>query len=204
MAAGSKDANPKVEKILAGARAVFFEHGFGGATTDMVQQAAGVSKSTVYAYFPSKDALFIAVVRAECRKLIEGVHGERIQARTSRDTLSRVGLRLLETILAPSAMALLRIVIAEAPRFPDLGGTICEAGSAPMHQELADYLAEVSLQGDLRVDEPHKAARHFIAMVLHDAQMECLLGIRPTPNADQAREIVDAAVADFLRAYSPS
>jgi len=204
MAARSREANPKAEKILAGAGAVFFEHGFDGAAIDMVQQAAGVSKSTVYAYFPSKDALFIAVVRAECQKLIAGIHGGKIEARTPRDTLVRIGMRQFEAIFAPSVMALLRIVIAKASRFPNLGRMIREAGSAPLHQELADYLAEVSLRGELRVDEPHKAARHFIAMALHDVQMECLLGIRPTPDADEVREIVDAAVADFLRAYSPS
>jgi len=204
MTTSPEETNPKVEKILAGARQVFFQHGYGAATTDMVQQAAGVSKSTVYSYFPSKDTLFVAVVRAECRKLIEGVHGERIEARTPRETLLRMGLRLFETILDPAGLALLRIVIAEAPRFPNLGDTIREAGSVPMHQELADYLAESAMRGELKIDEPHRAARHFIGMMLHDVQMECLLGIRATPDAGETREFVEAAVDDFLRAHSPS
>jgi len=204
MSTSSEESNPKIEKILAGARQVFFKHGFGAATTDMVQQAAGVSKSTVYSYFPSKDALFVAVVRAECQKLVAGMHGERTKAQTTRETLLRMGTRLFETILDPPVLALLRIVIAEAPRFPDLGKAIREAGAMPMQKELAEYLVEAGWHGDVRVDDPGKAARHFIGMVMHDVQMECLLGLRTTPAADETREIVEAAVDDFLRAHAPS
>lgn len=204
MTAIPEDANPKVEKILAGARQVFFKHGFGAATTDMVQQAAGVSKSTVYFYFPSKDALFVAVVRAECDKLIEDVHKERIKAHTTRETLLQMGLRLFQTVLEPSVLALLRIIIAEAPRFPALGRSISEAGVVPMQRELTEYLAEASLRGDIHVEEPDKAARHLIGMAMHDVQMACLLGTRPTPSAEEARENVEAAVDAFLRAYQLS
>jgi len=198
----TEETNPKVVKILAGAREIFFQHGFGAATTDMVQQAAGVSKSTVYSYFPSKDALFVAVVRAECGKLVEGVHRERIKAQTPRETLLHMGMRLFETILDPPVLSLLRIVIAEAPRFPDLGRTVREAGALPMLRELADYLGEATRRGDLQVDEPGSAARHFVGMALHDIHMECLLGMRPVPDEGESQAIVERAVEAFLRAYA--
>jgi len=204
MTDGPRDANPKVEKILAGARQVFFEHGFGSASTDMVQRAAGVSKSTVYSYFPSKDALFVAVVQAECKSLVDGIHGERIKARTIRETLLRVGEKLCESVLAPSVLALLRIVIAEAPRFPLLGVAIREAGALPLQRELTEYLVEAGWRRDASIAEPRSAARHFVGMVLHDVQMECLLGLRSPPGPGEIRDIVEAAVDDFLRAHPPS
>ena len=199
-----EDHNPKVEKILAGAREIFFRHGFGAATTDMVQRAAGVSKSTVYFYFPSKDALFVAVVRAECAKLIENIHRERVPARSPRETLLNIGLRLFETILAPPILALQRIVIAEAPRFPALGKAIRESGVIPMQKELADYLTEAAERGVLSIEDPGQAARYFLGMALHDIQMECLLGFRAAPDAEEMRAILDAAVAEFLRAHAPA
>jgi len=200
MASSPDDVNPKVERILAGARAIFFKHGFGAATTDMVQQAAGVSKSTVYSYFPSKDALFVATVRAECEKLVKAVHAERSKAHTVRETLMGMGTHLLETILEPSTLALMRITIAEAPRFPHLGRAIREAGALPMRRELAEYLAET----DLRIGDPVKAALHFIGMALHDVHMECLLCMRPPPDAEEIKAIVEDAVDAFLRAHASS
>jgi len=200
---GGREDNPKVEKILAGARQVFLQHGYGAATTDMVQQAAGVSKSTVYSYFPGKDALFAAVVQTECERLVGDVHRERVKAHTVRETLLRMGEKLFETILAPSVLALLRIVIAESPRFPHLGAAVREAGALPLQRELADYLVEASWHGELRAADTRAAARHFIGMVLHDVQMDCLLGQRPPPAAADTRTIVEAAVDAFLRAYAP-
>ncbi len=57
-------SNQKARTILQAARKVFLEHGFSAATTDMIQQQAGVSNSTVYAHYPTKEKLFIAVVEA--------------------------------------------------------------------------------------------------------------------------------------------
>ena len=202
--ANSDKPNPKVEKILSGARQVFFEHGFGAATTNMVQRAAGVSKSTVYFYFPSKDALFVAVVHAECQKLIESTRGKGLRAQTIRETLLHTGERLFDTILAPSVLTLLRIVIAETPRFPQLGAALREAGAASLQQELAQCLSEAGWSSGVRGADPLTAARRFIGMTLHDIQMDCLLGIRSLPLPGEAREIVETAIDDFLRTSSPS
>src|ERR1700752_3288490 len=122
------EQNAKAEQILAGARQVFLEHGFAAATTDMVQRAAGVSKSTVYAHFPGKDALFAAVIGAECQKLADRTRAERIKGKTVRETLIRIGTNLLETALSPPVIALYRIIVAEAARVPEAGAVLSDAG----------------------------------------------------------------------------
>ena len=200
--AGRPESNAKVEQILAGARRVFLEHGFGPATTDMVQQAAGVSKSTIYSYFPTKDALFVAVIRAECRKLVERTRAERVKGKTVRETLTRVGFRLFETALAPSGLALYRIVVAEAARFPEIGKAFYEAGPKLIQHEIAGYLTEAGQRGEIRIDDADAAADHFAALAAHLIQLRCLLGISAPPNASQTRKIVNAAVDVFLRAYA--
>ena len=48
-------------RILLAAERVFLAQGFSGATTDMIQVAANISKSTLYSYFPNKEILFEAV-----------------------------------------------------------------------------------------------------------------------------------------------
>lgn len=200
--ATSPDLNAKAEQILAAARQVFLEHGFSATTTDMVHQAAGVSKSTVYAHFPGKDALFIAVIRAECQRLLERTNAEQVKGKTVRETLTRIGARLLEVALAPSALALYRIVVAETPRFPNIGKVFHAVGPTLLQDELARYLAEADKRGDIRVRDPDTAASHFVAMVLSDIQLRCLLDITPPPSAAWIRKIVDAAVDAFMRAHA--
>ncbi|KOQ92535.1 TetR/AcrR family transcriptional regulator, partial [Pluralibacter gergoviae] len=63
---GTPAVSAKAQKVLAGAKSIFLARGYSAATTDMIQQAAGVSKSTVYAYYPNKEALFTAVVEQQC------------------------------------------------------------------------------------------------------------------------------------------
>lgn len=53
---------PKAERILDVAAEVFSERGFPGATIDEIVARAGTGKGTVYHHFPSKEALFLAVI----------------------------------------------------------------------------------------------------------------------------------------------
>ncbi|MFV2003524.1 MAG: TetR/AcrR family transcriptional regulator, partial [Paracoccaceae bacterium] len=58
----------KFEQVLAGACEVFLADGFEGASVDDIARVAGVSKATLYSYFPDKRALFIEVLRTECQR----------------------------------------------------------------------------------------------------------------------------------------
>src|SRR3546814_490726 len=71
----SNELNAKALTVLRAARNVFLTHGFSAATTDMIQREAGVSKSTVYAHYANKEALFTAVIEAECASFTKTVHG---------------------------------------------------------------------------------------------------------------------------------
>lgn len=198
----AQEFNPKVDQILAGARRVFLEHGFGAATTDMVQQAAGVSKSTMYAYFPNKDVLFSAVIRVECDKLLALTRAERVKGRTIRETLRLIGIRLLEVALDPSTIALYRIAVAETPRFAKIGEVCYATGPMAHKREVATCLAEAARRGEIQIDDPETAAHQFVGMVLFDILQRCLFGIDTPPKAGQIRRIVDAALDAFLRAYA--
>ena len=57
----------KYDQVVAGARAVFMSEGFEGASVDDIARAAGVSKATLYSYFPDKRLLFMEVITTQCR-----------------------------------------------------------------------------------------------------------------------------------------
>ena len=61
----------KARQILDGARTVFLAQGFDAASMNDIAREAGVSKGTIYSYFPSKDALFAALIREDKRQQAE-------------------------------------------------------------------------------------------------------------------------------------
>ena len=67
MDTGSEERKPRAqakrEQILSGARKVFLREGFAATSTDVIAREAGVSKRTLYAYYPSKEELFGDVLR---------------------------------------------------------------------------------------------------------------------------------------------
>src|SRR5439155_24838344 len=105
-----------------------------------VARAAGVSKGTLYAYFDSKDELFEAIIRGECPLAVERLCGLVHGCGDVRTALTDFGERLLVRMTEPGKLALARVVIAAAGKFPKLGQAFYESG--PLHgaTRLADGL----------------------------------------------------------------
>lgn len=114
-----KDARP--QEIIAAALDVFAERGFAAARLDDVAVRAGVSKGTLYLYFPNKEELFKAVVRdavvasiAEAERLTGSFPG------SSFDLLAAVVRQLAGRIVGTRAGAIPKLILAEAGNFPEL------------------------------------------------------------------------------------
>ena len=93
----------KARVVLAGARTVFLANGYSAATTDMIQQAAGVSKSTVYSHYPNKEALFVAVVEAECEQFLTTIRKPEFRRKCLADTLNGSTTEMSSCPATPSA-----------------------------------------------------------------------------------------------------
>jgi AcrR family transcriptional regulator len=100
---------------------VFAENGFAAARLDEVAQKAGVAKGTLYLYFPDKEALFEALLQGLASPVLK-----RFQALSSDPDLpasAMLGgiLALFQTeIIGTNRERLLRLIIAEGPRFPKI------------------------------------------------------------------------------------
>ncbi len=128
MEAASKgvEERPRAKRgqILAGVQRVFLEQGFAAASTDAIAGEAGVSKRTLYAYYPSKEDLFEDVLP---RLTIENPQTKVLESARSVEPRSPEELReapfmlsrkLLTTIMEADYLALLRTIIADSHRFP--------------------------------------------------------------------------------------
>ena len=122
----SARARAKREQIRAAAQRLFLELGYERASMDAIAHAAGVSKQTLYHYYAAKEQLFVDVLRA---LTIERFQQEAPAAFAQQPVTSLTDLEAallayatsaVEHILSPEYVALLRTLIAEAPRFPQI------------------------------------------------------------------------------------
>ncbi len=112
---------------MSGARRVFLREGFAATSTDVIAREAGVSKRTLYAYYPSKEELFGDVLRGLTvenpqTRMLESVRGiDPGSPEELREALIGLAKKLVTTIMDPDYLALLRTIIADSHRFPKLG-----------------------------------------------------------------------------------
>ena len=142
------------QSIISIAKAIFLKEGYGAASMSHIAAEVGGSKATLYAYFKGKTDLFAAVVES-----ISGeFSGDAITADLARgdlrDDLLRTGLRLIAFIRQPETMAMQRLVIGEAERFPELGQVFFETGPRQKLNQISSYLQKAMDEGRLRRADP--------------------------------------------------
>src|SRR3546814_17294696 len=104
----------------------------------MIQREAGVSKSTVYAHYANKEALFVAVIEAECAALTNTVRGIGFRPGKLRETLTMLARASLDIVLSPGGRAVFRVVFAEGPRFPQTARPAYLPGHPVVRPSMAD------------------------------------------------------------------
>ncbi len=123
---------PKQTAILHGAVRVFLRSGYGGTSMDRVAAEAGVSKQTIYSHFQDKNGLFVAMMEHMTIRRFDGLldaenlHGE------PGTLMRRFAETFLHKLVDRDYVALLRLMIAESERFPELaklyGRTVIQHG----------------------------------------------------------------------------
>lgn len=191
----------KRDAILEAARKVFMEVGFGATSMDTIAAEARVSKQTVYNHFGSKEELFAAMVRFFVDQKLT-VFNEAAKGGKPEETLRTIAHQFLDHGAAEQRVAMYRVLMAEAPRFPELGDIFYSAGPAVVRKYLADYLAEQHARGVLRVEDPMLTAEQFFGM-LNGCQLKAQLGIERLPDKKAIDTYIDHAVMLLMRALAP-
>lgn len=191
----------KKQSVLKAALRLFLEQGYGPTSMDAVARAAGVSKATLYAHIKNKEELFAAIVAS-----LVASHAANFPAfETGHDDVRVELLRFardhVALLLSEEGAAMYRIVIAEAPRFPELGRTFFENGPAIRYRALVDYLKHADERGLLKIDNPRLAAGEFVAMVGGTLHLRAMLGLSEEILEAEQAAVVEHAVETFLRAY---
>jgi AcrR family transcriptional regulator len=161
-----KDARPG--EMLAAALACFVEKGFAGTRMDDIAARCGVAKGTVYLYYPSKQAIFEALVT---QNLLPHLEGLRALAQPQQPTSAVLRLRgilaLFGTFLAdPHGVAIPKLVMAEAGNFPEMARFYRREVVGRAVGLLSGVLSDGVQAGEFRPLDAQMTARLFVAPLL--------------------------------------
>ena len=191
------------DAILAAASRIFIQRGFEGTSMELVAKAANVARRTLYNQFPEgKEALFGAVAEHMWKAFpVMDIATDEAALADPAAGLLRIGRAVAEFWAPPMAVAFLRMVIADGPRFPDLTRRFFEVGKTPAVSAVRNYIAELGHRGILNITNAELASRQFLGMIDESVLWVRVMGADEELSAAQAEEVVEQAVAIFLGHY---
>jgi AcrR family transcriptional regulator len=196
---GEEDS-AKRRQILDGARKVFMDLGFDGASMGEIARAAGVSKGTLYVYFDDKNRLFEAIVRQETleqAKLSFNFDPERDVPTTLRD----FGQNYINLICRPGGGSAIRTVMAIAERMPDVGRRYYENVLEKTINNFARYLETHVAANDVAIEDCQLAASQFMMMCQASLFLPFIFQAAPPPSPERIAQVVESATQMFLARY---
>ena len=191
----------KFDQVIEGARSVFMREGYEGASVDEIARDAGVSKATLYSYFPDKQHLFLAVLETECAQQAEVEFLEDTGDLTVEETLHVICKTLITFILSRFGLDMFRVCVAEAQRFPELGRAFYDSGPKKWGRKIALYLETSKAQRTLCIDDSLLAADQLAQLCRADLMLKVLFGIQNNPTEDEIDRVAAEAVKTFLARY---
>jgi TetR/AcrR family transcriptional repressor of mexJK operon len=201
----TSDRGGKRDVILDVATTVFSEKGYVGTNLDEVVAHAAVSKQTLYKHFADKATLFRELV-LDIGNRVDDSFLDLPEPETIDDLeawIDALALRWARAIMHPKVQRIRRLVIAEAPRFPDVATTYWELGFARAIDTLAAHFRALAAAGLLTAPDPLTAAQHFAGLLLWIPSNRTMFSARPDVVSDrQLRAYARAGSAAFLRAYA--
>ncbi|MFS2222553.1 TetR/AcrR family transcriptional regulator [Pantoea sp. B65] len=185
-------------KFVMAAGKLFMSHGFAAVTMESIAAEAASSKATLYNYFSSKETLFAAYVVEAGKGLVERLLDAPACSQTLPDTLHHLGMSYLELVTKPDIVALNRLIIGEAGRFPELAHLFYGEGPKKTLSYIDEVMSGLMEKGLLRQAETRTVSLHF--KVLCEAGMveRILWGLEPVPAENAALE---SAVATGVQAF---
>lgn len=151
----------KFDQVLEGARKIFMSDGFEGASVDDIAKSAGVSKATLYSYFPDKRLLFMEVAKSECvRQADHAVEAIDPNAPIA-DVLREAAWQMVDFFTSEFGQRVFRLCVAESDRFPELGREFYNSGPALVRERLGGFIQCAIARGELEVEDLALAADQF-------------------------------------------
>ncbi|MFD6053504.1 TetR/AcrR family transcriptional regulator [Agromyces sp. NPDC060279] len=192
-------ATSKRESVLAAATELFLEDGYDRTSLARIAERAGVSKATLFKQFPTKAALFEAtVLAAGGRAVPEPVD---VPLADFAAGLVVLGRAYAELVTRPEMTALMRTVIAESPRFPELRERTFDFGTLPVLAALGRYLRDAHAAGVAEIDDPDTASAQFLGMIASSVFWPRLVHGTWSITDEEQDQVIEAAARTIAARY---
>lgn len=197
----SRQKAARRQRILKIALEAFLETGYADTSMATIAARVGGSKGTLYNHVKTKEELFRA-----CIEDFVATHSKQAlntidSGGSTEEVLIRFCRFFLTVITSKTDIALNRLVIAEADRFPAIGSAFFTSVPGLGIQRLASYLEEAMTRGELRQENPIRAARILLGLCQSGVYQEVLFNVSPPPGARKIAAEAEAVVDAFLRLY---
>lgn len=193
----------RLANIIREARRHFMSEGYSATRMEPIARAASVSTATLYGYYPSKAALFSAVIDDASGDF--GRHMERVRCvdGDARAQLTHFARAYAGFMGDPFVRSVFRLVMAERPRFRDVALRFFERGRMDFGRPLIILLTGLSERGELRIDKASWAAGQLMGMIEHPIFLMPLVTGDEIQTTRSFESIADDAVETLLARYAP-
>jgi AcrR family transcriptional regulator len=188
------------EAIINAARQVFFESGYTATSMSSIASRLGGSKGTLYNYFGNKEELFEALVRDFCARWGDCMLGATLKG-SPAERLTAFAEQYLTHLFSEQGVKLLRGLVAESHRNPQLSRTFYALGPVCGREGLKTYLEACKAEGLINAPNCSLAADEFLALCKGSTYLELLLNLTSPLTATEICAQAARAVGTFMRTY---
>lgn len=198
----AKLMNRKRAAILLAAKNAFLDTGYDKTSMESIAKSADVSIMTLYRHARSKDELFAAVTSSACEPTdsVELAKLEAIMALPLHEALYQTAIHMQQTLLRDDSIALIRLAVSEAVRFPRLSELAYEGFIQRLINVTTWILSQIEPASTLDKPERVALAEAFVDRLVGTNLIRVLLGLSGAPPAEvEARAVraKDAVVERF-------
>lgn len=188
------------DHLLTVAMQEFQEQGYGAASVTKIVKTAGMSKTTLYSRYPSKEQLFRALLKRQIERYSPwaslGMESDPLDLEKG---LKDYANRTLKLSLENDELAVNHLIYSEIHRFPELGRAAAERTELGI-QRITDFIRKCSAADKIPCKDPDAVAEVFIHM-LRGWYINIMLSRRSVSDA-QRKQWVERAVRTLLASRS--
>jgi AcrR family transcriptional regulator len=198
-----KEARP--QELLDAALGLFVEKGYAATRAEEVAVRAGVSKGTLYLYYPSKEDLLKAVVRHNVvNQIAEGADFIRQFAGTTAELLASVLRLWWERMGDTPAAGVVKLMMSEARNFPDIAQFYVDEVIVPSHAMLAQMLRRGIERGEFRPVDVTEVVHVLVAPLLFLVMNKHSLGACAVDGMPDPKRLIEAQIDLALHGLAPA
>ncbi|MBV8569419.1 MAG: TetR/AcrR family transcriptional regulator [Acidobacteriaceae bacterium] len=192
----------KQSEILNAATELFLERGYDAVSLDDILARVGGSKTTLYSYYGDKEGLFAAMVERTCQTKLAPLLALNLTDLAPAEGLSVIGHQFVSLVSNPEGRGVFRVMIAEAPRFPDLAAAFFARGPEAVIRTLRHHIEQWQKKGYLRCGNAEMMAVQFLGLMTGNFHLKNLLGLGERLSERQMKTWVGRGVEIFLEGVS--